>query len=429
MIQLSSYNLNILNTMKKHNILFLLPIILFMLNSAYSHNQSIDNIVINTRQNYKSFIDTKLFESKTTSFSKSNDGTIYAGRYSYGSKLKDSSILRTTNNGQTWEKIENFPEIENAPKIFETIVKAAPNNSNNLFVYFLTESYEIFPVILISNDGGKSFEQIHIQNIIDQHDLGKLYTLDVHIDPKNENSAYFLINGMNNSKIYKYSEDKNIRLIDIDSNYFDIIISIALGQQNSDIIYAAGFSCIYKSKDAGNSWETATCSSDFDNSFKKLKVDLKDDNIVYGIPYKLNKSLKSEIIKLSTDGGYNWETKYLENYNSKEITAQGVSIDIDESNPNNALITLIIIDNNKDKENSEYQKSKIIESIDRGQSWKSHVPELGTFNIAADAIYINNKDNSLEYNVLLSSLFNLYKGKSDQEGYISNWSVIPFKYQ
>ena len=343
--------------MKKHNIISLFSLVFFIITSAYS-------------QNYKTIIDNKLFESKTTSFSKSNDGTIYAGRYSYGSKLDDSSILRTINNGQTWEKIANFPIIENSPKIFETIVKVDPNNSDIIFIYFISETEEIYSILLSSNDGGKTFEQINIQNIIDSNDLGKVYSIDLHIDLEKNNSAYLLINGMNNSKIYKYTDDKKLTLINIDCNYFDIIISIAISRQNPNTLYASGFSCFYKSTNAGISWEMRSCNTSFDNSFKKLKIDPIDDNIIYGIPYKLNKSSNSEIVKLTNNGGYTWDKKYSESYDSKEITAQGVTIDIDSSNHNRALVTFLIIDSSKDKESTEYQKSKIIETTDRGQILK-----------------------------------------------------------
>lgn len=407
--------------MRIFKLTFTLILIFF---SKLEYANIVNNDFISTIHNSNEDTNEAVLYPNTTSLSKSENGTIFAGRHFNGEFIRNSSILKTKNNGLKWEEIKTFPDIDSETKILETNVKTSPNDSDSLFVYFLTEKNEFYPVLLHSVDSGKNWNHINIKNIISDYNLGKVYNLDIQVSPKDKNTAYILINGDNNSKIFKYTKNETLNQVDINTNYFDMIVSIEIGKQNPDIIYASGFTCLYRSKDAGQYWETLTCSSTFDNSFKKLKVDPKNDNIIYGIPYKLNTSYESVIIKQSIDGGYNWVTKFSETTESKYIDLVGVSLDIDNNNSDKVIVTYLSTD--KRDGNNQIEKSYFLESLDKGQTWRQHSPELGENNLIADAIYIESNKENHEPLALLSSHNGLYLGKSELDNnYLSTWSILP----
>lgn len=176
-------------------------------------------------------------------------GTLYASlwefrrtAYSFNSGGEHSALYKSTDGGQTWNKIHNgFP----SGKLGRIAVAAAPSDPDILYSVIESEKNED-KGLYYSSDGGASWEQ---RNNDFELTVRPFYFARIVIDPRNPD---IVAKGGLNGTI---SEDggKTFRPIgsgvhsDIHDFWFDI--------NDSDRIYLASDGGVYRSWDGGTIWE------------------------------------------------------------------------------------------------------------------------------------------------------------------------------
>ncbi|MBX7174249.1 MAG: hypothetical protein K1X72_24965 [Pyrinomonadaceae bacterium] len=96
-----------------------------------------------------------------------------------------SGLYKSTDSGETWNKMtEGLPE-----KMGKMAIAVSRSNSEKVYALIESDSYEDERGLYVSNNGGKSWNQVTNDNRLVQR---AWYYIELFIDPKNENTIYVL---------------------------------------------------------------------------------------------------------------------------------------------------------------------------------------------------------------------------------------------
>lgn len=167
-------------------------------------------------------------------------------------------VLKSTDNGKTWRDMSKG--LPDDPKTSFHSITIDPNNSNIIYAPTHGEQIGLYPKfeptaygIYKSTDGGESW--VAINNGLDEHELE---ITEIAIDHKNSNALYAAGHGVFKSSDAGKSWQQKLELEETHENgggHAEGINTIIIHPKNNKIIYAAGMGGVYKSTDAGETWE------------------------------------------------------------------------------------------------------------------------------------------------------------------------------
>lgn len=216
-----------------------------------------------------------------------NSNIIYTGsRYDFSSGTP-GRLFKSTDNGKTWDTL-----ILDYGAIYSSII-IEPQSTNIIYVASLK--------IIKSNDGGITWSEKDKGITIISEEVG-VETLVM--DPKNSNILYAGTGGPMGGTMYKTTDGgTNWSNIGGDS-LGDGVISIAIDHGNTNTIYAgtAGACIIWKSTDAGQSWERTGMSEN--GLIESICINPANTEQIYA-----GTALRGGVaIWESKDGGNSWST-------------------------------------------------------------------------------------------------------------------------
>jgi len=204
--------------------------------------------------------------------------------YASGVWEKRGKIFKSLDAGENWTEIYTTPSA--GPIVISLVV----DKKNAKIIYATTSDNQV----ITTTDGGNSWRNIFV---------APSPVLKVVLDSRNSNLIYAL---MQNGEILRSKEKgKNFenlsKLTGIKEKSVRSASLLEADPNNGDWVYAAGYEGLFKSKDAGNTWEKIEVLSNSQNfPVKALAINPTNSReIVYGA---------AQAAYYSIDGGVNWET-------------------------------------------------------------------------------------------------------------------------
>ena len=186
--------------------------------------------------------------------------------WSFESGGGNSALFKSTDGGQTWEKIHNgFPE----GKLGRLAIAVAPTNPKVLYTVIEAEKPDR-KGLYRSDDAGAQWKQLNNDFEIT---VRPFYFSRIVVDPKNENTV--VKGGLSGS----ISRDGGKTFKNLGAMHSDIH-DIAFGILDSDILYAGTDGGLYRSWDGGNTFEI--CEDLPLSQFYHISVDEATPYNVYG---------------------------------------------------------------------------------------------------------------------------------------------------
>jgi photosystem II stability/assembly factor-like uncharacterized protein len=203
----------------------------------------------------------------------------------------DAPLYKTEDGGLNWHKIDNYLEEGYG-------LALDPHNPNIIYTAgcYETNGTDVMAVCK-SLDGGISWSRFLLNS-----SRSEVYALAIH--PKDSNIIF--AGGIEHiatgeiGKIYK-STNGGMDWTDVSSTLInkDNIFSLALDPLSTDIVYASGFSGIYKSSNAGANWDFLYPGKPWD--VIEILIDPNNPLIIYA-------ATKGDGVYVSIDNGVTWST-------------------------------------------------------------------------------------------------------------------------
>jgi photosystem II stability/assembly factor-like uncharacterized protein len=181
------------------------------------------------------------------SVSRSYPKIIYAVLANDESELGDDELVKSSDGGETWFRVESFPHTESFIHLRDVYVD--PKQSN--IVYVTRDDIGVASVFK-SVDGGTTWQRI-------EHHDGMDEITNLVFDPVNPNTIYFIAGTVHQRAIYKSTDGLKTCHLKIS---IDHLYTFMMHPQDRKHLYATAFPrSILESTDAGETWSSIETDS------------------------------------------------------------------------------------------------------------------------------------------------------------------------
>ena len=191
-------------------------------------------------------------------------------------------VFESIDQGESWRQIFFYPFQEDGFYDMEF------DPSDPTLLYAISYYHGVFR----SRDGGKTWSDLHSGLSLDTVAKCCVDTPQIEIDPQNGKTIYVL---MPSRQIYKSKDaGESWDNISVGLRFSGPVHALAIDPKNTLNVYTGGVNGIYRSKDGGVVWKSTKCKC----SVRSLSVDPKNSDVIFGA---------GEAAFKSTNKGGSWE--------------------------------------------------------------------------------------------------------------------------